>query len=118
MLLKEGKVVCKGSFSEICSTGFNIKDILDSYNQSLQDKGEVKKEFTNEVSKSPAKKKEEKTPLAATVPTADKQQNLVVSEEKLDGNIGLKDYSNMMSFSIGNIALVLYLAISVATSLI
>jgi len=56
--------------------------------------------------------------LATAATTADKQQHLVVAEEKLDGNIGLKDYSNMMSFSIGNISLVLYLVISVSTALI
>ena len=35
MLLKEGSVVCQGSYEEIIQTGFNIKDILDSYNKAL-----------------------------------------------------------------------------------
>lgn len=35
LLLKEGKVVKLGNYEEITSTGFNIKDILDSYNQAM-----------------------------------------------------------------------------------
>lgn len=34
LLLKEGKVVKQGSYEEIASSGFNIKDILDSFNQN------------------------------------------------------------------------------------
>lgn len=36
--MKEGKVVAQGSYDEITSTGFNIKDILDTYNQSMKKK--------------------------------------------------------------------------------
>ena len=32
LLLKEGKVVKQGTYDEINSTGFNISEILDSYN--------------------------------------------------------------------------------------
>jgi ABC-type branched-subunit amino acid transport system ATPase component len=32
LLLKEGKAIAQGSYEEIVETGFNIKDILDSYN--------------------------------------------------------------------------------------
>ena len=38
LLLKEGKVVACGDFAEITATGFNIKDILDSFNKALQKK--------------------------------------------------------------------------------
>lgn len=37
MLLKEGKVEKLGSFEDITAAGFNIKDILDSFNQANKD---------------------------------------------------------------------------------
>jgi hypothetical protein len=37
MLIKEGKVEKLGSFDEITQAGFNIKDILDSFNQASKD---------------------------------------------------------------------------------
>lgn len=61
MLLKEGSVVCQGSYEEIIQTGFNIKDILDSYNKALtaqegqKNKFKDEKKKTNDASPSPTK---------------------------------------------------------------
>jgi ATP-binding cassette, subfamily C (CFTR/MRP), member 4 len=35
LLLKEGKVVVCGNYAEVNKTGFNIKEILDSFNKAL-----------------------------------------------------------------------------------
>lgn len=40
MLMKEGVAVKIGSYQDIIQTGFNIKDILDSFNQALKNKSE------------------------------------------------------------------------------
>jgi hypothetical protein len=48
----------------------------------------------------------------------DKKQNLVVEEETLHGNIGLRDYMNLFSFSIGNAAIIIYIILAVVTSLV
>jgi ATP-binding cassette subfamily C (CFTR/MRP) protein 4 len=38
LLLKEGKVVACGNYEEITKTGFNIKDILDTFLSANEDK--------------------------------------------------------------------------------
>lgn len=38
MLLKSGTVSSYGTYEELTSTGYNIKDILDSYNNALTQK--------------------------------------------------------------------------------
>jgi len=38
LLLKEGKVVACGNYEEITKTGFNIKDILDTFLAVNEDK--------------------------------------------------------------------------------
>ena len=43
--MKEGKVVVCGDYSEVVKTGFNIKDILDSFNKALSKK-KIEKEWT------------------------------------------------------------------------
>ena len=43
MLLKEGKVVACGNYEEITKTGFNIKDILDTFLAANEDKTADKK---------------------------------------------------------------------------
>lgn len=42
----------------------------------------------------------------------------MVAEEKIEGGITLKDYSDFMSFSIGNIGIVLYVFVSICTALL
>jgi len=42
----------------------------------------------------------------------------MVQEKKMEGNIGLRDYMNLFSFSIGSTAIVIYFLIAIATSLI
>ena len=65
LLLKEGKVLANGTYDDIVATGFNIKDILESYNQAMKDKDgddkTIKHKFDKEVTKaeaSPTKKTE------------------------------------------------------------
>jgi hypothetical protein len=43
LLLKEGKVVACGNYEEITKTGFNIKDILDTFLAANEDKTVDKK---------------------------------------------------------------------------
>ena len=38
MLIKDNKVRKLGTFKDIVSVGFNIKDILDSFNKGMQSK--------------------------------------------------------------------------------
>lgn len=52
MLLKNGRVSCFGSHSELVATGYNIKDILDSYNKVLMQTDGEKAKFEDEVEKS------------------------------------------------------------------
>jgi len=128
-LIKDGKVVKKGTYEEIVETGFNIKDILDSFNNAMKTESkDEKKEFTKElVAVSPSKVKEaaveqEKAASTAVATTAGveekKGQDLIVAEEKIDGSIGLKDYRNMFSFSIGSSAMVIYAIISIVCSVL
>ena len=121
--------MAQGSYDDIVKTGFNIKDILDSYNQAMQEEdfgdGQKKQEFTKEKlpaavvdriqeSAQPQKgnsgakgetvgKQEERKPDAVEAPTKEGDQNkkldLVVAEEKLEGGIGFQDFSNLFSFS-------------------
>ena len=142
LLLKDGKVVKIGSYQEIVETGFNIKDILDSYNQALkarEDDDSKKTVFKAETANgSPQKLKEngqskqaeavvnkgdstaafaagkEKTPKE----NEKKQEDLVVAEEKIEGGVGFRDYQNLFSFSVGTSGIVLYFAISVICSLL
>ena len=55
LLLKDGKALAHGSYSDINATGFNIKDILESYNQAMKDKDDkntkTKEKYTDEIQK-------------------------------------------------------------------
>ena len=130
MLLKEGKVISHGSYEKIVETGFNIKDILDSFNVALKDKaGENKKDkgkFTKEEV-SPAKKTEKESPVkktevnaVTTMENEDKKKvvDLVVPEKMIEGGIGFKDYRDLFSFSLGICGIFLYIFVSIAASLL
>ena len=45
--------MAQGSYSDINATGFNIKDILESYNQAMKDKDDkhanTKEKYTDEI---------------------------------------------------------------------
>lgn len=43
MLLEEGDVVKQGTYEEINETGFNIKEILQTYNQAMKNTDAEKK---------------------------------------------------------------------------
>lgn len=132
--------MAQGSYDDIVKTGFNIKDILDSYNQAMQDKdsedGQKKQEFTKEKlpaasagrAQEPAQPQNETKAKEETVgkqgerkvdaveaQTKEGDQNkkldLVVAEEKLEGGIGFRDFSNLFAFSpCGLCGLFLFLA--------
>ena len=130
MLLKEGKVISHGSYEQIVETGFNIKDILDSFNVALKDKaGENKKDkgkfMKEEVS--PAKKTEKESPIKKTEANAittmeneDKKKvvDLVVPEKRIEGGVGFKDYRDLFSFSLGICGIFFYIFVSIASSLL
>ena len=126
-----------GTYEEINAT-FNIKDILDSYNQSLKKGTEddkennTQKKFSAEDA-SPSKPKEEATPAkknenvvteandkeAEKKKEKDKQQDLVVAEEKFEGGVTFKDYLNHFSFTVlGCGGLFLYAFISILCALL
>ena len=48
MLIQDGKVTKLGSYEDITASGFNIKDILDSFNQTNKDNSSPKKAFKKE----------------------------------------------------------------------
>ena len=62
MLIQEGKVTKIGSYEDITASGFNIKDILDSFNQANKDKASPKKAFKKEPSSASPKKTGETSP--------------------------------------------------------
>jgi len=43
---------------------------------------------------------------------------LIVSEEKLEGDVGLKDYINLYSFSLGIFSIILYVFVAVICALL
>lgn len=123
MLLKEGSVVCQGSYEEIIQTGFNIKDILDSYNKALtaqegqKNKFKDEKKKTNDASPSPTKLSESE-PAKKQSQQHDSAKDLVQAEQKFEDDIGFQDYRNLFSFTIGCWGILLYAAISVITTLL
>jgi ATP-binding cassette subfamily C (CFTR/MRP) protein 4 len=38
MHILDGKVSCIGNYQELCQSGFNVKEIMDSFNKALEDK--------------------------------------------------------------------------------
>ena len=65
MLLKEGRVEKLGSFEDITAAGFNIKDILDSFNQANkdnEDKDEKNKFQAESASPSKIVEKKDRSP--------------------------------------------------------
>ena len=48
---------------------------------------------------------------------AKKQQNLVEEEEKISGKVGLRDYRNFLSYSLGCVGIILYLIICSAATI-
>lgn len=118
-------MVCQGNYEQITSTGFNIKDILDSYNKALgakeNEKGDNALKFKDEIKRgaeptSPSKMTEEQ--IEAMKNNKIKKQNLIVDEEKFDDDIGFKDYKNLFSFSIGIWAIIIYGFVSITTALL
>lgn len=127
MLLKNGEVSSLGSYSDLEATGYNIKDILDSFNNALTAKDGEKNKFKDEVKKtesaapSPVKKEEEKKeeePKKEKPAAADASKDLIVAEEKFEEGVGLRDYLNLFSFSIGAWAILIYFLIAVASAVL
>lgn len=78
LIFQEGEVANHGTYEEISAT-FNVKDILDSFNQSQKSKeGETKKKFTAE-GESPAKNTKKKE--NATKPGQDVDETVLDEKE-------------------------------------
>ena len=124
LLIKEGKVAKLGSYAEITATGFNIKDILDTFNQTMKTGNSAgakeKHSAEKKVEEKPkeALSKVETTTQATQGAVEKKQADLVVAEERLDGNVGWQDYKNLFSFSIGVTAIFLYIFVALAASVV
>lgn len=96
LLLKDGDVVKKGSYDEITETGFNIKDILDSYNQAMQSTDQEGNQFAKEVAPAAEAKQIEK---AEKRPEPKKTQDLIAAEQKRETFVTAQDYLNILSYS-------------------
>jgi len=132
LLLKEGRTVHKGTYEEIIAAGFNIKDILDSYNQALMardEDGDKAVKFVDEASKhmvqgtskeTANKKTDHGAEGTANAPKIanEKSKDLIVAEEKFEDDIGFQDYMNLFSFSIGAWAIVIYALVSILTTIL
>ena len=120
-----------GTYEEITETGFNISEILDSYNKAMtvSDNKEAKKEFLTEKDQ---KKKDQDRPAVGNTTKKiveeeeeaeeegkekkekeKQQEDLIVAEEKMEGGVGLKDFVNLFSFSVGSSAIVIYIILSI-----
>lgn len=83
MLIQQGKVSKLGSYEDITASGFNIKDILDSFNQTNKENASPKKAFKKETfSASPNKEKER---------TAEKKKEGQLTLVKQDSKTTLAD---------------------------
>lgn len=133
MLLKEGRVEKLGSYEDITAAGFNIKDILDSFNQANKDnkdkdadKSKFKAEATSptKVEKkelSPSKtseKKKDETEKDTDKEKEKKEFNMVVDEIKHEGGINFKDYVDLFSFSSGKFGIFMYSFLSITSALL
>lgn len=125
MLLKGGSVSSYGTYEELTATGYNIKDILDSYNNSMTQKnaGEDKQKFTDEKKKTAGEiEKDKKVDEAKKDAAKDKDKthdaakDLIVEEDKFDEGVGVRDYLNLFSFSIGCWALLIFAIISIVSA--
>ena len=114
-MIKDGKQAAYGNYQEIISTGFDIEEILKSYNQQLKD---GKKSTTTE-GYSPEKAKEKTAERKKEVDTRDKKGSgdLLVAEDKDQGGIKLADIRNYLSYSFGNFGFVLFFIFQTACAL-
>jgi len=126
LLLKEGKVVACGNYEEITKTGFNIKDILDTFLSA----NEVKKADKN---KSPEKPKEKQKSEPLVVVKAkpqeitkeldevkkDKPKSTVkLTADEIDHPpVGFKEYRDFFAFSAGLPGMALFLVIAILASI-
>ena len=119
LLLKEGKVVKMGTYQEITETGFNIKDILDTYNQAMQEKeGDQGKKFEKEE-EGPVEQAEEKEEEVdeETKAKRRKESDLIVAEDK-GRDVTFKDFADYLSFTNVCAATTVTLGISLAIAVI
>lgn len=76
MLIQDGKVTKLGSYEDITASGFNIKDILDSFNQTNKENASPKKAFKKEPSSASPKKVGEASAEQKVERTAEKKKEL------------------------------------------
>jgi len=78
LLLKDGKVVVCGDYAEVNKTGFNIKEILDSFNKALQKKASENEEKSKaKADESPKKKTEGEKSKVEETPKKEKEKETV-----------------------------------------
>jgi ATP-binding cassette subfamily C (CFTR/MRP) protein 4 len=121
MLLSDGAVRKLGSYQEILESGFNIREIIESFNKAYSGKIDTSKETVKKF------KDEAVIPIMAiksslqkspTGTKTEKKQDLVMEEENIEGGVGFLDYKNMFSYSIGQSAIWIYLCISIVAALL
>ena len=110
MVLKDGKQQAFGDYDTIIQTGFDIEEILKSFNQQLQDTKD-NKQFVKETNAADGPQQTSKSreePSEEKVPQAKKEENLIVEEDVETGSMSLNDFKKMLAFSTGNIGFFLY----------
>ena len=123
-----------GTYEDITASGFNIADILDSFNQASKDKGEKANKFKSEAAspskildaeKSEAKKSESEKKKLENLETQDgstgkkkAEVEMIAPEIKHEGGIKLQDFVDLFSFSIGNFGIFLYCLFSITCAVL
>ena len=125
MLLKEGKVVACGNYEEITKTGFNIKDILDTFLSANEDKTGNK---TASPTKAVEKQKSESSPTKLIEKAKERRPELelkkvkstvkLTADEIDHGPVTFKDYRAFFAHSGGIPGMLLFLLVAVCASLV
>jgi len=121
LVLKNGSQNAIGCYDDITKTGFDIEEILKSYNAQLAGKKsamyakETEKRVVIADKKSTTKDKADDLATEATEkkkPSGD----LHTAEEVEKGSVSIQDFKNLLSFSVGHWGFVLYFAISISAA--
>ena len=125
MLLKEGKVVACGNYEEITKTGFNIKDILDTFLSANEDKTGNN---TASPTKAVEKQKSESSPIKLIEKAKERGPELelkkvkstvkLTADEIDHGPVTFKDYRAFFAHSGGIPGMLLFLLVAVCASLV
>jgi len=109
-----------GNYQEIISTGFDIEEILKSYNQQLSKKQKEEDGKKNPAKGFSAEKIKEKGTGERKKEKSDKEKgsgDLLVAEEKDTGRIMYQDIKNYIGYSYGNKGIVMFVTFQVLCAL-